>query len=30
LEENGFTDYLKPAGGEKYVWTFPGESQTEE
>jgi len=30
LEENGFTDYLKPIGGEKFVWTFPNESQTEE
>ncbi|ORX75756.1 phosphoglycerate mutase-like protein [Anaeromyces robustus] len=30
LEENGYTDYLKPAGGEKFVWTFPNESQTEE
>jgi len=30
LEENGFTDYLKPVGGEKFVWTFPNECETEE
>ncbi|KAG4106566.1 phosphoglycerate mutase-like protein [Neocallimastix lanati (nom. inval.)] len=30
LEENGLTDYLKPAGGEKFVWNFPGECQIKE
>jgi len=30
LEVNGYTDYLKPVGGEKFVWTFPNECETEE
>jgi len=30
LEANGITDYLEPVGGEKFVWTFPNECETEE